>query len=535
MGDIGSIVTLGLLAFVAYCVLFGLIWGLKRGTGKATFRLITIVVALIGSIIATSIIAGSFMSTFEGVTVEEAIRGFWPDYDTSLDEQTRSILANFDGETAQYVLALPLYLVLVPVVFVVLFYVLKLITLIIFWILSAVFGFLKKKKTGLSRLGGMAIGIVQGLLIAIITLVPVCGILGIANEVKPALTAENVSEEIKTNVNTAYSDIIDPIASSPVMAVASNVGGNLIYKVLTNVTLGGAGYNVYDETVKLGTLAGDILAFGEDFDWTDPEPWREPINDLVSDIGDNGYVSSVVSGVFRVAAGAIDDGLIELPEDEPYKSVANDLLTLLETSDKDNLKGDLTTIASVYNVLGKYDVLVAIEGGDSEEITNSLTTKTDEDKTVISLVIEELKKNERTKPLTASMAKISVALMCNNMGIDEDATELYEDVKGSVNNVLAMDKNDFADEQEYVDAVANELDTALQSHDIVLEEEVIDGMAEYINENFSDLDEITDEEINDVILSYYDAYADYLASGNPDDLPDDIPNFGGGDGEGEGE
>ena len=538
MEQIGSYVSLGILVFLLVNLFFGFVYGLKRGVGKAAFRLITLAIALVGAIITTFVISGVVLSTFDGVTVEEAIRGFWPDYDTALDEGTRNILANFDGDTAQYVLSLPLLLIVTPIIFVVLFYVFKLITLILFWIFSAIFGFLKRKKTRLSRLGGGAIGLVQGLLITVIALVPLSGILGIATEVKPAITTETVSEDIRTNVESVYNEVIDPIATSPTVTVVSNIGGTALYKMLTGVTIGEDGYNLYDETVKLGTLVGDTLAFGTDFDWKDPEPWRETISKLIADIGDNKYISSVISGGFRMVAGSVEDGLIELPEDEPYKSVMNDIINIFKTSTADNLEGDLETLASVYNLLGKHEVLTTIEGGDSDEITDSLLQKTPDGKTVISLVIEELKNNDRTKPLTASLAKISVALMCDSFGLDEDATELYEDVKGSVNDILAMDKESFVDEEgnvdeeAYVEAVSEQLDEALQSHDIVLEEEVLDGMAAFINENFSDLEQITDDEINDVIFSYYDAYADYLESGNPDDLPDEFPDLGGlGDGE----
>lgn len=520
--------SLGILIIVAFAIIMGILYGLKRGLGKATFRLLTVLVSLAGAIIITKAASGAFLSSFDGMTVGEAIRGFWADFDTTLDTQTVNILNNLEGETAQHLLAMPLYLLVAPVMFVILFYVIKLVTYIVYFIFSLIFGVFKKKKSFLSRLGGALIGAVQGVIIAIAVLVPLSGIMNIATEVKPAVTAETMPDETRENIELFYSEVIDPATASPAMTFISNLGASGIYNTLTDASLGNSHYNLRNEAAKLGSLIGDVMALGPDFDWKNPVPYKNTIDEIVDDIGDNRYVSVLVSGTFRTMANSAEDGLIELPEEEPYKSVMNDILAVFKTSDESNLKGDLVTLSSVYNLLGQYDVLTAIESGDDKQITEALTRKAPgSDTTVVSLINNELKNNERTKPLTVSLTKMSVAVLCEQVGISGDTAAMYEDVKSSINQVLTIDKNGYATEEEYVEDLTQNLTQELESYDITLDEEVVKHVADYINVNNEQLSEITDDEINEIVFDYYDKYADYIASGDPADLPnaDELPDI----------
>ncbi len=513
--------SLGILIFVAFAIIVGILYGLKRGVGKATFRLLTVLISLAGAIVITKAASGAFLSSFDGMTVGEAIRGFWADFDTALDPQAVNILNNLDGETAQHLLAMPVYLLVTPVMFVILFYVIKLVTYIVYFIFSLIFGFFKKKKSFLSRIGGALIGAVQGVIIAIVVLVPICGILGIATAAKPAVTAETIPEETRENIEHVYSEVIEPVTTSPAMTFISNLGASGIYSTLTDAKLGSHGYNLRKEAVLFVSLVGDVMALGPEFDWKDPVPYQSTIDEIVDDIGDNRYVSVLVSGTFRTMAYSAEDGLIELPEEEPYKSVMSDILQIFKTSDESNLKGDLVTLADVYQLLGKYDVLTAIESGDTQQMTEALTKKVPgSDSTVVSLINSELKKNERTKPLTVSLTKISVALLCEQVGISGDTAAMYEDVKSSINQVLTIDKSSYDSDEAYVEDLTQNLTQELESYDITLDEEVVKHVAEYINENNEQLSEITDDDINEIVFDYYDKYADYIASGDPADLPD---------------
>ena len=134
------------------------------------------------------------------------------------------------------------------------------------------------------------------------------------------------------------------------------------------------------------------------------------------------------------------------------------------------------------------------------------------------------------KPLVTMLTKLSLSIMMNDVGV-EKGNEVYDTVKEGVTGVISIDKTQYETEEEYVDAVSDSLDKTLNDHDIDLAPEIVDSMAKYVADNYSDLEEITDDEINDTILSYYEAYYNYVNGGGENPFPGILPDK---DGEGDG-
>lgn len=532
-GQIGTIVTVALLVFIGISALIGFLFGLKRGLPKATVRLCTVIVAIVGAFLIAMLLGNWFIGTMENKTIQDVIRGFYPDYE-SLPEDMRNIIGNFDAESAQYLLALPLFLVAVPAVFIVLFYVLKLITLILFWIISAIAGMSSYKKSGASKFGGGMVGLIQGVLVSLVVLIPIVGYTGIVEQMKPTLTsAEVMPEETAAEAMEVYDLVLDDIVENPVISVIGDFGGNAVFNLLTTARIGEEQYSMSEQTVNMTDLMADIMAINaEGFDWQKPIPHKTTLYRLVSDLGDNPYVSTVVSGLLRSSAFAIEDGIIPLPEDEPYKTLTNDVLDIFETSTKDNLEGDLNTILKVYMDLAEFDVLTHVANGDSKAVRHALIETNADGERLIYRVIEDLRGNERTKALSSYLTRMSLNLMATNMGLEENTVELYDNVKAGANDILAMDKNDYTDDAAYTAAVATEIDTLLTENNIDLgenKEQIVNNMAQYVNDEMYDElhgKEITDEDVDDLLLSYYDAYADALASGDLGDLEGDLGDLG---------
>ena len=102
---------------------------------------------------------------------------------------------------------------------------------------------------------------------------------------------------------------------------------------------------------------------------------------------------------------------------------------------------------------------------------------------------------------------------------------------------LSISKEDKT-EEEYKAEVSTSLDTILKDNGIELDTEIVDGMADYIYENYDDLNmagleegsELSEQKMNDIIFSYFDAYMEYMNTGEiPEDIeiPDDIEIPGG--------
>ena len=240
------------------------------------------------------------------------------------------------------------------------------------------------------------------------------------------------------------------------------------------------------------------------------ESAKEAMSNIVSDVGENKFTASIISGILRGVGTAVDKEALLVPADEPYKSLITDSLLIFKDSTSENVYQDMSTILEVYFILSDTGSLVAFGEPENSESANCLITPR-EGGTAIDQIVAVLNENERTRPIVSTLTKISVGIMCESFGLDQDATELYSNVKDGINDVVSVNKGDYETEEEYKDAVSDKLDEKLRENNIQLEEQIVDDMSQYIVDNYSDVDEVTDEVVNDVILSYYDAYKDSVS------------------------
>lgn len=511
-GSVGSYISLGILIFVALYALTGLLFGLKRGFGKSTIRIITIIASLVVSFLMVGAANNALLAWCDGKTLEQAITEVYPDYANAVDESTRHIIASFDLVTAQYIILLVSAIIVMPIAFLVSFVILNFILFIVAAIISLICGFSSWRKSGLSTLAGGIIGLAQGLLIAFVVLVPVTGITRVACAVRTELVADETNENAAM-IDETFAWFVDDYANNPILTTVETLGGEWLYGEISKVTVEEQTYDartvVYDGAEVYGIVTE---LYGADFNSLTEEQ-KTKINEIGDILTDNGFTAGLISGVLRGAATAVDNGAITLPMEEPYLSILKSMIHIFADSNTANIGGDVDTILDTYYVLSDGGILSAFSSGSKDLIAERLIAK-ENDKTVLDRLIETLRANPRTSVVVDALAKLSVTIMSEQLGLGENADQLYEDVKAGINEVLAIDKNDYATEEEYKAAVSDSLDSTLKDNGIALETEIVDQMADYITENYADTSEITDEDINDAILSYYDAYAEYLANKN---------------------
>ena len=503
---IAQAITYFILGFAA----LGLIFGFSRGFSKSVIRLITIALSAVGSLMVMNIAFDFIDTLIYGMSIEELILKYVPFlYDGMIPENWQNLIACFDAETAQRLIYLISGIILFPVIFLMVFYLLKAVSMIIYWILTAITGASFRRKSFTSRLLGALVGAAQGSLIAAIILLPIAGYSNLAKDAKAILTADGADPETKSSVEEFYGWWLDDAIESPALSAIYSMGGEAFFNSVTTVSVGGEDVNMQEQMLVLVQIAKDAIPL-KSTDFTAPdEESKENMKNIAADVADNEFTASIICGILRGAATAVDRGALLVPAEEPFKSLIIDTLAIFETSSPENIHADLDTLLDVYFILGDTGTLEAFGGSESVNVADALIAPHEEG-TAIEQITTVLYENVRTRPLVTTLTKISVAIMCDSMGIDQDATELYNDVKGSMNEVLTVKKEDYGTEEEYVDALSDKLDVTLREHDIILDEAIVENMAEYVAENFSEQDELTDDEINDILLSYYDAYKNSL-------------------------
>ena len=501
-------VCLGILGFFALSVLWEMLHGLRRGYA----RQLTHTVFMLASAVIAFLLAGGITSRvfgeLGGMSVEEVL-ALAESSGTAISEEVRGLITSFDTQTLQYLLALPLATVVVPVLFALLFVVINLVLKLVSFLVCKLFR-IRKCHGIFRRLGGLVIGAVEGALVAVIILLPVAGITSSLGTAAEALREDESSPELVA----MYDETVKPISECPILPLINTYGGDVLMTHFATVYIDGEPCDLRGELASCAKIYAEAMPLMGVNIKELSEDDKSAIDSLIGAIGDSEYMSTLLSGILRGLAYSADNGYLPITAEPPFDKLIDPFLGVFESSNKENLKSDLDTIKQVLFIMSDEGVLVAIESG-SDSLSDVFTKKDASGDTVIRRIIDVITANEHTKPLVATLTEISVAMLCESMGLDGETAELYDNVKDGVYTALSIKSTDYDTEEEYVTAISDSLEQTLAANDITLEKDIIDSMATYVSENHKDLDSISDDEINDVLLSYYDAYLEYLNS-NPE-------------------
>lgn len=507
---------------VGVLALIGALAGFSRGLYRQTVRTVTVILAAVLSFVAISMLYSSLLSELEGKTITDVI-GILVEKGVLAADADTSLIENLDMKTAELVLALPIGLVVVPLIFVICFIVLSLILMIVHVIICALCGFKSHRNSFVTRLLGFLLGLVQGAAVAGLLLMPIIGIGNIARESVAVLESEASNEEFTETCSELYGTYAEEFVENPAISIYSTLGINALYERIATIDI--------DDSLEadLTKLAPDAALVATDvFKLRDAHmnnlsiDDERAVNSILRTIDDNEYFGEILSGLLRSTASAYVNGDIDFTLDDPFGALIDEAAKIFKTSTRDNLADDLDTISDVVFILSRDGILTAFNEG-SDAMLSALTAKDEDGNTTVNKVINTIKENERTKPLVTVITKISLSVMAEETGMGENATETFESIKESINSdILTIKKEDYGEEgyDEYVADVSTAIDTMLKENEIELEKEIVDSMAEYVAENYSDVEKISDEEASDIILSYYDAYLEYLENGT---VPDDVP------------
>ncbi len=515
-----------IFGIMAFLVLIGALKGLRRGIQRQTVRTATIILSIVLSVVAIKIGYGRIFSYLDAMTVEELVnKGIELGLLSSSDDL--SVLYNLEMATLEYILAIPLTLIIAPLVFVVLFIVISAIMLIVHAIVSGVLGFKKKKNNGVTRLCGMALGAVQGLLVSAMVLLPFVGLSNLAAGAMDTMRDNTSASETEQELVATYDENVKPIAECASMKIMGVCGGKIVYNIVATTSVEGESFNMRGEVDTVLSVYSEYSSL-EGMEWHSlKDSDKATIESMLDKIENSDYFAPLLASLARGLSKTVTEGEMLDEMEEPMKTLFCDVFGIFATSTKDNFFTDVDTILDLYYLFSDEGILEAIvdtdsgevpddsPSGEEEDIMSMLGRKDEEGNTVISRAITLLQDNPRTAPIVTSLMKISLSMMVNTAGDEmagdtglttEEIEEVYDNVKQGLNDVVQIKKEDYASDEEYKDAVSASLDETFRANNIELDEDIIDVVADHVIENFGDVEEVTDEHIVEVILEYYDAY-----------------------------
>ena len=542
-GTLGGTISVGILAFIGLCAALGIYHGAMRGFSKSVIRFFTVGASAVCALLGVGMITKTMVKTAVGAegeiaSVYDLIGKYFPGYIEAMPNLFKPILKEIGTETATIFVMMLVAILLTPILFIVSFYLIRLLSLFVYELLAGLTGAISYGKGIVSTLLGAAVGLLQGLLIAAVIIIPVSGLCDIAVSARePLLESRDNPNEF---VVTAY-DVIDDVADNPVFELVDKFGGKAVYDSMITVKINDTEYNMGEECVDAIKVITDLIPIiNPDFDWQHPtEEQKDALRTMVVDVGNDDLLASLISDIMRGIATCIRGNVLDLGVEGSSKKLLNDSMYMFVTCTRDTIEGDLTLLVDIYLIMCDRNLISAFASGDPEDIRDVLTTKDENGVSAVELILDKLNGHDRASVIITSFTKLSISTIMGSAGLGEEAEELYENVKEDIVTVLNHNKSDFETEEEYKQAVYDDLDKALTDNNIEIEEEVKQSMVDYIADNYGDHEgEITDKEINDAILSYYKSYADnkdlidgiISGDGSDEDKKDQIEDIlGGGD------
>ena len=499
--ELPVIINYGIYGFIAFFALITALSGLVGGFSRQVLRVVTVAVSAVISFIVCTKLYPTVFGFLSSKTTADLI-AMINSAGVTLPENIVAFLECLETETGAYLLAIPLLLVAVPVLFILLFVLLNGITKIIHLILCGIFGFTKKNNIFITRILGAAVGFVQGVFVAAVIMLPIAGTVGTLSHV--VKTAE---EELPDSTNT---QVVANVYHAYLDAAENNVAVNILNTKVGFVYEKFITVDVEGEAVKLSDVASDcfntFVLYGDlagvDFANLTAEN-KETINSMVENIGNDKYITSILSGVFRALPRAFDRGLVQFTYDEPLLGFANSFLHVFETSNKDNVKNDLSTTVNILFIVSDSGVF----GAEGQGIFDALMLTDENGHSTVTRICKELGRNERFAPIADTLAEMAVQILLDNAGVDGDAKQTVEEITGTLNEVLAIDKSSYETEEEYRAEVSSKIDETLQAEGIPLEEDQLAAVTDYVTTEFEGKEEITEHDIADFMAKYYDVYA----------------------------
>ena len=306
-----------------------------------------------------------------------------------------------------------------------------------------------------------------------------------------------------------YDEKISPITNHKMIQLVNKFGGKQIIDSYAVITIdNGEEVNLVEEGTTVVYLSLELFSHHTESYSTVTDGQKILFRDALEEMNKSTYLATLTSNLLSDLGRAVQDGIIPVTAPAPFDQIFNPMISIFATSNRDNVYGDIDTILDVYFILADSGALSAYgtEGGE-DDMKNALIARDEEGKTIISRVTDRLNENERTKPLVTTLTEMTITMLAGQLSSDYDVAAVYDSLKDDFHNVLVVDREEYASDEEYEAARDAEVNKALTDNGIELEADTVNEIGDYIDENYGDKDELTNEDINSILLHYYEVTA----------------------------
>lgn len=504
MLKISALINLSVYGIALLLGAIGAVIGLVRGACRQTIRFITVIASAVLSFLACLAIYPLVMGYFEGLSMQDVINMAG----SALAEPLQKIVSCIEASLIGDVVSLPLAFLAMPLIFVLLFILISLLMIIVHKVVSGALAFTTKRNNALTRIGGAALGFVQGIIVAAILLVPISGTLATAESALAKSFEAHPEAHNAVELNDSFYNNFGSTVKNPVMQMSTGIS-NLTYGAWSTVKVDGDDVDVrsaVDSAVNIVVLLGDIADC--DFNSFTPEQ-KETVRAITGDVYSNKYLAIIFSGFLRSFSEMVDEGAITVSFEDPVGPFVEHFIAVFATSNKENLDDDIKTLENVIFIFADDGAIKTLRE-TPDKMFEKFIQIGDDGHTLLGRIELELSKNPRMIEVAHELSTLSMSLVLHDKGQEmEKAEDALKDVSGAIDDIVNMDKESFDNEEDYKQAVNETIDAVLKDYGIDVAPEKVDELSDFVLEEFGDKQSITEAEITDFMVKYYELYYKY--------------------------
>lgn len=420
-----------------------------------------------------------------------------------------------------------------PVLYLLVFLILRWLVSVLAWIVEKCVPVLNRRSL---RGVSMPLGALNGMLIAVVTLIPLCGYMvfsahllntfvdsGVADT---ALVRENLTDRFGiTEENIA--DTADSLEQNPVVKAIHGTVGAPVYTALTTAELDVS--DTHGRTVELNLeaeLSGLLVTAGH-------------ATEVADTLKQGDYTAEDKEVLFATADSLFEsewvkllatDSLVALSEDwlkgESFAGIqrpvldsalnptVNHILEVLSDETAETLEEDVHVLLDVVGELLVHDLLV--KNPDYTVMVQRLGTSG-----LLTDVLEKLETNQRMHVLAVELKSLSIRMVTQMLGTDQlqsgEYAEMMDSVAGTLTDVLDMP------EEERNAVITQNVQTHFKEQGFDVPAEVVLEMSNQILDDLGSDGEITADELTDYLVNHADEGFDFAAEVLPGELPEGYP------------
>lgn len=473
------------LIIVAVGVIIGVVNGLKRSLAS----LISVVIAALASTVITLFLCDPSSSLMQ------MLLGYATDAVSSLGELAGEIVAidELVSLVANYA-----SMIISPVFFLIVF---ALIAMIASVILNTVLSFIpvlrrksrKNPKSVLPKLayhlGGMVVGAVTGLIVAVLAIFPVVGVADIAENAVCKVPDEVIEKFGLTE--TLESLPVEIKSEHKVMQYFDFVGSGFLFDTFASANVDGERRTLRQEVDVIADIALDVLDLdfnAEGLNDSHVEVAKKVVKDLDRSVMLRGAVAGVVSTLSQNES-------IVTPElvnsNEMLTPIIEELILVVSTTDKDTVIADLTTVVDVAGILVESNIL-------NESDYNAILGKIGDG--LVSDLLIAVTANSRMHPVADEITVLSIRVLATELGVHADENERYDNLMQSISAVL-NDSRELAAEERRA-KIIKDLDTVMDNYGVKIEGAALENVVDGLVADFGEKETVTETDVTEFFMIY---------------------------------